>query len=59
MALKISDEARVQMPMKTVASPSSRWSRSGRGLFLAFKKNLNTHAFYKVTNYGEGSGNEF
>ena len=35
--LKISEQAAVQMPMKTVASLISS-SQSGPGLFLVFKK---------------------
>ena len=43
MALKISDEARVQMPMKTVASLIALVS-IGTWAFFGIKEKLNTHA---------------
>ena len=43
MALKISDEARVQMPMKTVASLIALVA-IGTGAFFGIQENLNTHA---------------
>ena len=43
MALKISDEARVQMPMKTVASLIALVS-IGTGAFFGIQEKLNTHA---------------
>jgi len=43
MALKISDEARVQMPMKTVASLIALVS-IGTWAFFGIQEKLNTHA---------------
>jgi hypothetical protein len=57
MALKISEEAKVQMPMKTVVSLITIVA-IGTWAFFSFQEKLNQHAT-TITNYGKRFGRKY